>query len=461
MNRQIFALWAVLAVGLAAAQDQPSSNQAQDTAPAAAMVDDQRAPAPALLTGESSSLSFAPELERSNYLRAGIGVGATYDDNAANTATAKVGDFSYSILPNIQLDQTRARLHWTLGYAGGFTANQRLTQRNQASHDLSGTLQYRVSPHVDLRLSDAFLDVTGFLQQYQNGSVTPVTGPINQPNFTLITPLARNVNNTGNVDLSYQFSARDVIGVGGTFYDSHFRDVPAGSTPLNDTSTRSGNAYYNRRLGAQNWAGVTYKFQHNEFGAANLNVTHSILFSDTFYLGGHTTLSFYGGPEYSTLDTVFVTMNIAPPIISFATVSNTEHLLSGAFGASLGWQRSLTSLRLAVSRQVSDGGGILGAVQLTSVSGGIRRQLTKSTAADLNIMYGHNRELGSTFAGQSPFQSATGGVGLEQALGAHLVLGLDYYRDYQKGNLGIGDESVNHNRGAITISYSFTRPIGR
>lgn len=462
MNRQMFALWAVLAVGLATAQNQPNSSQAQDSAPTPAMVDDQRAPAPALLNGQSMSLSFGPELERSNYLRGGIGIGATYDDNASSTVTNRIGDFGYSVFPNIELDQTRSRLHWVLGYTGGFTANQRLDQRNQASHNLSGTLQYRVSPHVDLRLSDNFLDVTGFLQQFQNGLGTPVTGPVNQPNLTLITPLARNLNNTGNVDMSYQFSASDMVGVGGTFYDSHFRDVPAGSLTLNDTSTRSGNAYYNHRLGAHNWAGVTYKYQHMTFGAAgNLNVTHSVLFSDTLYLGGHTTLSIYGGPEYSQLDTVTVTMNIAPPIISFATVSSRDHMLSGAVGASLGWQGPLTSARLEVSRQVSDGGGLLGAVELTSVSGGLRRQLTRSTAADLNASYGHNRELGSAFAGESPLQSATGGVGLEQSLGANFKLRLDYYRDYQKGTVLISDGSVNHNRGSVSISYSFTRPIGR
>jgi len=462
MNRQIFALWAVLAVGLAVAQDQPKSNQAQDNTPAPTMVDDMRAPAPALLNGSSMSLSFSPELERSNFLTAGVGVGATYDDNASSTATNHISDLGYSITPSIKLDQTRARLHWILDYAGGFTANQRLTERNQASHNLSGVLQYRVSPHVDLRLSDNFLDITGFLQQFTNGLENPVTGPINQPNNTVITPLAKSLNNTGNVDLSYQYSASDVIGVGGTFYDSHFKDVPAGATSLMDTSSRSGNGYYNHRLGAHNWAGVTYKYQHTTFGGAgDLNITHSVLFSDTFYLGGRTTLSFYAGPEYSQLDTVTVTMNIAPPVISFATVSNRDHTLSGAFGASVGWQGVLTSARMSVSRQVSDGGGLLGAVQLTAVSGGVRRQLTQSTAADLNLRYGHNRELGKAFTGQTPLESATGGVGLEQSLGANFKLRLDYYHDYQKSDVSFGQGIVNHNRGSVSISYSFTRPIGR
>ncbi len=425
-------------------------------------MEDQRAPAPALLSGDTNSLSFSSELERSNYLRYGIGVGATYDDNANNVATGRIGDFSYSILPSIELDQTRSRLHWTLGYTAGFTANQRLTARNQGSHDLTGTLQYRLSPHVDLRLSDSFLDVTGLLQQYHNGINAPVTGPISQPNPTLITPLAKSINNTAAADISYQYSEGNVIGGGGTFYDAHFRDIPAGTAQLRDTSTRSGNAFFNHRFTARNWTSVTYKYSHiASTPGVNTDVTHSVLLTHTIYLAQHMTLSFFAGPEYSSLDTQTVTMLIAPPVISFAAFSNHENFLSAAGGANFSWQGQLTSVRLGVARQVSDGGGLLGAVVLTNVNGGIRRQLTRSMAVNLNAQYGRNRELGSALAGNTPLQSASGEAGVEQKLGANFLLRLQYDRDYQKGSLATPVGSLNHNRGTVSISYNFTRPMGR
>jgi len=460
MTRQIFALAVLAASVLSAAQTQPQAGQTDEpTAP----VEDLRAPAPALLGGDAGSLAFSSELERSNYLRGGITVGTTYDDNAGNAVSPKIGDFSYSILPNIQLDQTRSRLHWVLGYLGGFTANQRLTSRNQGSHNLNGSLQYRLSPHMDLRLSDSFLDTTGLLQQFQNGIGTPVTGPVNQPNQTLITPLAKNLNNTGNVDWSYQFSRDDMIGAGGTFYDAHFRDLPAGSTTLLDTNTRTGDVYWNHRFTARNWTGITYKFQRLDVGSGtNLTKTHSLLLSHTIYLREHMTLSFFAGPEYSEIDSVIVTANVVPPVISFATVSNSEHQLSASGGGSFGWQGQLTSARLEVSRRVSDGGGVLGAVVLNSVEGGIRRQLARTTAAHLNAMYGHNRELGSFTTG-TPLNSATGSVGLEQQMGQNFMLRLDYGRDYQTGSTTSTTTtgSVNHNRGTVSISYNFTRPMGR
>lgn len=414
-----------------------------------------------MLGGDSGSLAFSSELERSNYLRGGITVGAVYDDNAASTTT-KIGDFGYSILPNIMLDQTRARLHWELGYLGGFTFNQRLTERNQASHNLNGSLQYRLSPHMDLRLSDSFLDTTGLLQQFQNGIGTPVTGPVNQPNPTLITPLAKNINNVGSADWSYQFSRDDMIGAGGTFYDSHFHDPAPGSSSLLDSSTRSGDVYFNHRFTARNWTGVTYKFQHMDIGSGtNVTRTHSLLLSHTIYLREHMTLSFFAGPEYSEIDTITVTSNVIPPVISFDTVSNKEHQLSASGGGSFGWQGKLTSIRLEASRKVSDGGGFLGAVVLNSVEGGVRRQVARLTTVHVNAMYGHNRELGS-FTTAAVLKSASGTLGLEQQMGQNLMLRLDYGRDYQSGNpFSTTVGSINHNRGTISIAYNFTRPLGR
>ena len=464
MNRQIFALLILAVATLSVAQDQPAANQApvQDNSGAQpAASDDKELPAPVLLGGESDSLAFSSELARSNYLRGGISVGSTYDDNASNTSTDRISDFSYSILPNIALDQTRARLHWTLSYFGGFTANQRLTAHNQGSHNLSGVLDYRLSPHMTLRLSDNFLDTTGLLQQFQNGIGTPVTGPINQPNPTLITPLAKNLNNTGTADWTYQFAANDMIGANGTFYISHFRDLPNTTAPLLDSSVDSGSVYYNHRFTPRSWTGITYKYQHMEFDpGSNVNITHSLLLTHSINLEHGLSLSFFAGPEYSTLDTQTVTMHVTPTVISFATVNNMSHQISGSGGGTFGWQGQLTSIKLEASRKVSDGGGLFGAVELTSFSGGIRRQIAKYSVLHLNAQYGRNEALATSNTSPT-LTSATGGLGLEQQLGQKFMLNMDYARDYQTGLSTTSTSAINHNRGSISISYNFTRPLGR
>ena len=67
------------------------------------------------------SLAFPAESERSNYLRAGLNVGATYDDNALLTPTNTLGNTAFSVFPNISIEQTRPRMKWALDYAAGFT----------------------------------------------------------------------------------------------------------------------------------------------------------------------------------------------------------------------------------------------------------------------------------------------------------------------------------------------------
>ena len=115
---------------------------------------------PAMLGGKGTSLAFQSEMERSNYLRGGLNVGAAYDDNAllgmgAGT-NGTVGNTSYSVFSSLAIEQSWSRARWTLAYAGGLTVNQRITDRNQGSHDVNFDSQFRLSPHVNLRIAEDF-----------------------------------------------------------------------------------------------------------------------------------------------------------------------------------------------------------------------------------------------------------------------------------------------------------------
>ena len=457
MRKQILICLAMfVAAAASSAQDQNSG--AEPTA-----VDDQRAPVPALLSGDAGSLAFTSELERSNYLRGGVTVGASYDDNTTNSVTNRIGDFSYSVLPNIALDQTRSRMHWVMSYAAGFVANQHVSERNQGSHDLSGSFDYRLSPHIDLHLADSFLKTTGFLQQFRGDVITPVTGPVTQPNPTVITPLANSLSNTASVNLTYQFSAGNMIGGGGTFFDSHFSDAVQGSPNLIDTTSRTADVFYTHRFTPRNWTGITYKFQNLSFApGSNNSRTQSLLLSHTIYLNPAMTIAVYAGPEYTELDVQTVTFVMTLPVVSLATVSSFEHQWSFSAGGSFGWQGEHTSLRLEASRALSDGGGLQGSVLLNTVSGAARRQLSRFSTIDLSAIFGRSSALGLVASGQTPLTSVQGTVGFEQRLGQNLSLRLAYGRDYQEGSTFTPNGgNINHNRGVVSLSYNFTRPLGR
>ncbi|MGB0108716.1 MAG: hypothetical protein WBP52_09455, partial [Terriglobales bacterium] len=152
---------------LSAAQNPPAQSSGDDgsrTAPAAALsaiagmqieggaedTSGSLPQIPALLGGTGISAAFLSELERSNYLRGGVNVGATYDDNPLLLPSGEVGNASVSIFPNISIQESSSRMRWSLGYAGGLTVNQRFTNQDQGSHNLTFDSQYRLSPHVNL-----------------------------------------------------------------------------------------------------------------------------------------------------------------------------------------------------------------------------------------------------------------------------------------------------------------------
>jgi hypothetical protein len=435
-------LSALLTVSLAAAQDQGDQ-------PAQPTFVEERAQVPAIFSGASDTLSFSSETERSNYLRGGISVGANFDDNALNATTNPTSDTSYSVLPYIALDQTRSRLKWTLDYHGGLTVNQRLSERNQGSHALSADLAYRLSPHVTLHLRDNFSLTSNFYNQLQNGIGTPVTGGIGQPNQFVITPLAQRLTNLGAVDISYQFSARDMVGAGGTFYDSRFRDLPVGATTLFDSSTRGANAFYSHGFTPRNWTGFAYQFQDLSFAPGTSSTrSHSFLLFHTINLQTNMTLSVFAGPERTELEIGSVTAGAA----SWSTMA----------GGNFGWQGQRTSLRLNGLRRVSDGGGLLAAVRLTSVDGAVRRQLTRFSTVGIGGLYGDSNSLSGTT--EARLKTASGSAFWEQQLGRMFALTLGYARDHQNGtgngsSVTVGD--VDHNRAWVTLSYNFTRPLGR
>src|SRR5580700_2668072 len=117
---------------------------------------------PPLLGGRAMSSAVVTQLEKSNYLRAGVNVGATYDDNPLLLSGGAVGNTSGSIFPSISIEQTSSRVRWSLGYAGGLSINQRFTDQNQGSHSLNFDSEFRLSPHVNLRVAETFSLLTGF-----------------------------------------------------------------------------------------------------------------------------------------------------------------------------------------------------------------------------------------------------------------------------------------------------------
>jgi hypothetical protein len=209
--------------------------------------------------------------------------------------------------------------------------------------------------------------------------------------------------------------------------------------------------------------GVRYGFHHLSFQPQGEETnTHSLMYFHTIYLTPKMQLSFFAGPEYSEVNSHIVVPEIQLPQVLLVSFPISTKTWSGSGGTSFSWQGQHTGISAEFVRRVSDGGGVQGAVFLNSVNGGIRRQITPSTTLAFAAGYSTNDPLPGSTSGISLLKTATGTFGIGRRLGAHLGLDLSYTRSRQEpaGGAPISVPAY-HNRGLVTLSYDFSRPLGR
>jgi hypothetical protein len=407
---------------------------------------------PALLGGKGISTAFVTDLERSNYLRGGINVGGAYDDNPLLDSAGSEGNASVSIFPNISIEQTTSRTRLLLGYAGGLTINQRFTSEDQGSHNLNFDSQFRMSPHVNLRVAENFSVTTGF---FDSGNGSAIVAGSGTPNVSLIAPLSTQRSSLTTVETNYHFALNDLVGASGSFYDLHYTSPAQGTelTILPDSQTATGSAFWLHRLFRDNWAGASYRFERLTFTGGDETRVHSFFAVDTMKLAKHFTLTGFAGPQHS--DNQFLLSSSGGPAMMQTTQANDWSFAGGVEG---GWQTQRTSLFAGYSRSISDGGGLLGAVRLQNVYGSFRRELVPGWAAALNASHGSNRALVVSEGTASSINITSAGVSLERNLRKSIGFRMGYSHDFQQQ---YGPTfNASRNRYFVTLSYQWSKPLG-
>ena len=404
---------------------------------------------PAPVSGATYPMGFTSET-RSNYLRGGLTFGSAWDDSVVTGANGKpVSDESYSIWPTISLDQTRSRLHWVLAYNPGFTFYQKTSERNEADQNFAADFKYRLSPHVTLSLRDTFRKTSNVLNQPNQDLAQPISGGAFGANNSLIAPVADVLTNTGNVEITYQFSANGMIGASGTFTNLHYPNqsqVPG----LFDSSSKGGSAFYNHRLSKMHYVGASYQYQQFlsfPTGGQSQTQAHSAFLFYTLYLKPTLSVSLWGGPQYSDTQQFLLASTQA---------------WSPAGGGSVSWQGRLTSFAASYSRRINDGGGLVGAVHSNSADASLRRQLTRNVSASVGASYAQNRVVDAVPLFSNNGHTVSGTASVQRQIGEHFNLQAQYTRLHQSySNITALSLAPDRNRALVTIAYQFSRPLGR
>jgi hypothetical protein len=387
---------------------------------------------------------------RSNYLRGGLVFSTAYQTDVTTGSNGQpVDDVSYSIYPTISLDQTRSRLHWVFTYSPGFTFYQKTSEFNQANQNLGITFSYRLSPHVTLRVQDSFQKTSSLLNQPNLDLQQPVSGSVFVPNYSVIAPIANVLTNTANATLTYQFAPNAMVGASGTFGNLYYPDqsqVPG----LANSSSKAGSAFYTHRLAKMHYLGATYQYQMFSASATGVqSETHaqSIFLFYSVYFKPTISLSFFGGPQYSS------TQQLGVPSVQG---------WSPAGGVSFGWQGKLTSFAASYSQTINDGGGLSGAVHAYSANASLNRRLTRTLSTSIGANYTSNSILNALPPFSTGGHTISGNASVQRPVGQHLNLQLQYTRLHQSySEIAAISAIPDQNRVAVNISYQFMRPLGR
>ncbi|MGC2329518.1 MAG: hypothetical protein WA604_22600 [Candidatus Sulfotelmatobacter sp.] len=434
------------------ANSAPNSGTGSDSAPVS---NEDRMVTPPPVSGQSYPTASVSQ-ERSNYLRGGVLFTSAYSDNAVGPVNGHAeSDVSYSVAPTLAIDETTSRTHFVMTYAPGFTFYQRFSSRNETDQNAAIDFTYRLSPHVTFAAHDGFQKSSSVFNQPDLGSAG-VSGGTEGGNFSVIAPIADHLSNSGNVGLTYQFALNAMIGASGTFTNLHYpnqAEVPG----LFDSESQGGSAFYALRISKVNYLGAAYQYQRlQSFPTLGTNETqtHAMLLFYTLRPSKRFSISIFGGPQYADLGPQFSTTASTPSPGS--TSWNPEA------GGSLNWQGRVSNLAVSYAHMISSGGGLIGAVRQDSASISIGQQLSKTLNAAVSGGYAQNDVLGAPFLGSNNGHTVSGTASLQQQVGQHLNVQLGYTRLHQVySGVAVLATTPDTNREFVSLSYQFSRPLGR
>jgi hypothetical protein len=117
---------------------------------------------------------------------------------------------------------------------------------------------------------------------------------------------------------------------------------------------------------------------------------------------------------------------------------------------------------MSYSHAISTGSGLIGAVHMDSATVSIRQQMARKLSGSLAGTYAQNKLLASALAGGNNGHTVSATASLQQQLGEHINLELGYTRLHQNySTVAVLAATPNTNREFVSISYQFSRPLGR
>jgi hypothetical protein len=393
-----------------------------------------------------------------NVFQVRLAAGARFDDNAQLGSPVKRSDIGYSFSPSLAFVQTRRRLDWGLSYGPGIDVSQHRLFADQFTNDFGGHFTWFLSKHQVFSTQQNYILSTNPFQQFGTQPFTTTPGPIVAPNQSIFLPNFRRTSSMSQAQYSYQLSAHTTFGLGGNFVLDRYSNTSASqaSARLINSQIASGQAYISHQFTTRNQLGFQYSAQVLKFQQANARTTtHTFSIFDEIKFGPNSSLTVYAGPEYS-LTSNQVELNLGFVLVIIPVKANTWSWSGGGIYNLRGRRGAMV---VNYSRRVSNGGGLIGAVELNGGSADFSWKLTRNWSWKLDLA-GADNQLLAVKSSQNEFRTYSATFGLGRQIFRNASVNFFFERLNQVGRVA-GFAAGNHDLAGVSVQYNFVKPVGR
>jgi hypothetical protein len=407
------------------------------------------------VTGDIRPITLQPGAAETNVVFASLAAGAAADDNNNNTTTHPIGGAQYFADPSVAIQETRSHLAWDLSYHPTVRFYVPSAFRDRFNQVAGGTLHYDVNKRLGIGLRQDYFRTSDPFQQFGETPLHPGVGLGNQPGLTPFGNFTR-TQFLSQAEIDYRLAKHTSVGVSGDFKQTHGDELGGQHRALIDSHITLGSAFLSQQISVRQAVGVQYEFLDVIFpGRDTRTRTYGGLLFDQITITPHTSFSVFGGAEYSQIHNQLF-LNILGVVVPIP-VSST--MWSPSAGATFDWRRDRLGLQARFVRRVSDGGGLLSAVDMYDSVVRFRGKIARHWEVNAGGEF-----TSYTLLNESKFEKRflllSGGISRE--LSRNLWIRALYERAHDIG----GDQSTllpfaNHNRVTLAVERNFNLPLGR
>jgi hypothetical protein len=394
-----------------------------------------------------------------NTLVLGSGTGVSYDSNALSSRPL-TPNVQYSVYPQIGLNLARPRWDSSITLVPGFSySSANLPQYQAVSLTSAFRLQYRPTPKLTWNFLNRLVSSTNPFDSLTLGNQSPSVGAPSSGSAAL-NDLPK-TNETASADAAYSLSARTSL-TALTSYSHvsypHDPNLPNAVQPFQQSQSGELSLGWHRSSSPRYQGGLLYFAEFFDAGQGRIKtVGQTIEYALQYSPKPSLHISAMIGPEY--IQNTYAGSLGSSGAAKVVNQHGSEWSWTGS--ARVAWTRGANELLANASKQLGLGTQYQGNVNETTLRADFHRKLPNR--ADLTLFGGYNINT-PVFLGQAIPRLSNNylstGAALSKTINRSWVISAAYWYLLQNSPEGVGSlYSGNHNRFALSLSYSIAKPL--